>query len=42
MKKPKQIIFLYGDGSYKGYNWNAFLEWLRQNIVMIKKEQKEK
>jgi len=26
IKQPKNIILVYGDGSYKGYNLNAFLK----------------
>ena len=29
MKKIKQIIIKYEDGSYKGYNMNAFEEMIR-------------
>ena len=38
MTKPKHIIFVYGDGSFKGYNWNAFLDWIKVNIVMIQEK----
>lgn len=24
-KKPKHVLLVYGDGTYKGYNINAFL-----------------
>ena len=36
MKKIKQIIITYSDGSYKGYNLNAF----KKRMEIILKERK--
>ena len=32
MKKIKQIIIKYSDGSYKGYNLNAFIATFKDRL----------
>jgi len=31
-KKVKQVIIVFDDGSFKGYNWKAFKERLRNSL----------
>ena len=38
MKEIKEIWIKFQDGSYKGYSYRAFLEWLKESIREIKHE----
>jgi len=38
MKKINKIILEFEDGTFKGYNYNAFMGWIRECVKIKQKK----